>query len=585
MRRFHRPRRWFLLIVLILASAESKGVAAAGSTGPAGDITYLLRWQPSAQGMSARAAIGISLTFTAEGARTTIDFPHRWGLGLRDLHRRISDISVDGSAHAVSLDSPRLELATRPGQRLTVEYRISPRRAHAARSFPEALLPTAGRDHLFLPGEVGLAVPDFFRCTPRSCRKYSVRVRWDVPESWRVASDHGADARDFTVPAIDSRSMLNALFIAGTTFHRRALPGGGVLVFLSPAPVSDAVRDIFDDAAHVAAVVDSRWPAHRGERAIWLDRLAEGRSRTNSAGVQTTSNIALFSSDFERNRGEVLHSFVHEIVHGWIGLQLFAVDERSSPAAYFGWFAEGFTEYFTDVFLFRAGRRSFGDMVETYNETLLALLNQYDPTASLHAMATQRSRRFDRLSYLRGYLLAHELAARLREGGREPLEQRVLRIVREGRKGRLSLPELLGQLAAGDTDIARLLHAVLLEGRPLEVRATALGPCARAVEVSAPVGGPGFDPVRSVQLRRVVGLRTGSAAAKAGLREGDELIEYSLDDSQPWNRSQHRLRVRRNGESKLIAFDPDSGNARSEARVFEVAVDDAADSACGSPWE
>ena len=576
---------WLIVITMTLASAENKGDAVAGSVESMGEISYVVRWQPSAPGVSESTAIGISLAFTAEGARTTIVFPDRWALGLRDLHRRIIDISVDGSIHATSLDIPGLELATRPGQRVTVEYSLSHRQGGAARSFPEALLPTATQDHLFFLGAVGLAVPDFFRCTPRSCRKYSVRVRWDVPGSWRVASDHGADARDFTVPAIDQRSMRDTLFIASSTFHRRALPRGEVLVFLTPARLSNSVSGIIDDAAHVAAVVETHWPIHPGERAIWLDQLEEDLSRTASAGVQTTSNIALFSSDFEHNYGKVLHEFVHEYLHGWIDIDLFVVD-RQSPPTHYRWFTEGFVEYFTDVFLFRSGRRTFRDMVRAYNEALLAYLNQYDPTASLYEMATERSQSLYRsLPYLQGYLLAYELAARLRDGGRETLEQRVLRIVQEGRKRKLSLPDLLARLTDGDADAARWLHAVLLERRPLEVRATVLGPCARLVEISVPVGGLGFDAVRSAELGRVVSLRPESAAAKAGLREGDKLVEFSLDDIQLWSQVPYRLRIRRNGTVKLIAFNPHSGNERRKVRVFDTVVDNVSNSVCGSPWD
>ena len=483
MERFHNPSLgWLVLASAILASAGINGNAEAGSAESMGEISYVVRWQPARQDVSVPAAISISLTFTPEAAQTTIGFPDRWAFGLRDLHRRITGISVDGAVHAGSLDGPRLDLTTRPGRRVTVEYGLRPRRGSAAHTLPEALLPSAAADHLFFLGEVGLAVPDFFRCTRRSCRKYSVRVRWDVPESWRVASDHGANARDFTVPAIDWQSMRNAIFIAGSTFHTRALPGGGGLVFLSPSRVSEFVRDIFDDAANVAAVVEARWPARRGERAIWLDQLAENPSRTNSAGVQATWNMALFSSDFERNRGKILHEFVHEFLHGWIGHELFAID-RSSPPTHYRWFTEGFVEYFTDVFLYRSGRRSFREMVETYNETLLSYTNQDDPEVSLHAIAADGAPLLYRpFPYLRGYLLAHELAARLRDGGRETLEQRVLRIVQEGSRRKLSLPDLLARLTDGDPDTAHWLHAVLQERMPLEVRATALGPCARPVE-------------------------------------------------------------------------------------------------------
>ena len=580
--RFHRPVVWLVLITAIVASTASEADAAAESAGSPGEISYVVRWQPTAPGMSASEGIGISLSFTAKAIQTTIDFPGQWALGLRDLHRHITGISVDGVARAASLDVPRLDLATRPGRRVTVEYRLSRRSVRAARTLQEALLPAATRDHVFIFGWAGLAIPDFFRCTRRACGKYGVRLRWEVPESWRVASDHGADAREFTVPAIDSNSWRDAFFVAGSTFHTRPLPGDSVLVFLTPARYSDIAGDLIDDAAQVAAVVEARWPGKRGERAVWLEQLAKRRSRTALTGVQVTSNIALFSDNLERNREQVLHTFVHEYLHGWIGSELFATHESSLE--HYRWFSEGFVEYFTDVFMFRSGKRSFRDMVDSYNKRMQVLLRQPDPTVPLHAMTNQGSRRRLPLPYFRGYLLAYELAARLRERGRETLEQRVLRVVREGSKDRLSLPDLLAAMADGDADTARWLHAVLLGRKPLEVRATALGPCARPVRVPAPVAGLGFDPVWSAKLGQVVGLRAESAAAKAGLREGDELIGFSLDDIHSRGGAPYRLRVRRNGEGKVIVFNPDSGIERRTTRRFEIAVDDTSHSICGSPW-
>ena len=575
---------WLAAITAILAFVTGKTNAAAESAGLRDEISYLVRWQPTADALPGPDGIGMSLAFTAEATRTAIHFPHRWAFGLHDLHRRITDISVDGSPYAASLLEPRIELATRPGRRVTVEFRLRTRPSGTARSFPEALLPAATRESLVLLGQVGLAVPDFFRCTRQSCREYPVTLRWDVPRSWRVAHDHGGGARNFTVPAIDWRTWRDALFIAGSTFHARPLPAGGELVIMSPARLSDAARAVIDDAAHVAAVVEAHWPAIRSGRAVWLDRLAAKGTGTDRGGIQATSNFALFDSNPERNRASVLRTFVHEYLHGWIGLQLFAVDGRKSPPAHFRWFAEGFVDYFTEVFLFRAGRRSLHEMVEAYNEAQRVFLRQPDPTISLHAMATRQARRHRRLPYVRGFVLAYELAARLREGARATLEQRVLRVVGEAGTVALSLPDLLALLADGDADTAQWLRAVLLERKPLLVRPAALGPCVRPVRVPASVAGLGFDPVWSAKLGRVVDLHAGSAAAGAGLQEGDELVGFSLDDDVFRTRAQRRLHIRRSGEARSIVFRPDSGIERRTTRRFEVDVDDPTDSLCGSPW-
>ncbi len=194
--------------------------------------------------------------------------------------------------------------------------------------------------------------------------------------------------------------------------------------------------------------------------------------------------MAMFRSDFVRSHGEVLRAFLHEYLHGWIGLQLLAVDRPESPAEHFRWFSEGFVEYFTEVFLFRSGRLSICEMADAYDETFRSYRRHDDPVVSIETMAVEGWRRHWRLSYTRGYLIAHELAARLHDGAGGTLEQRVLGIVKEGRERKLSLTDLLARLTDGDPDAARWLRAVLLERRPLERRAAAPEACRRTREAA-----------------------------------------------------------------------------------------------------
>ena len=368
---FHRLERWLVLAAVVLAGAGAGDAAAAGATGSTGEISYVIRWQPAAGGIPRSEAIGMSLTFTAEEARTKIFFPDRWALGLRELHRRITDISVDGSLYAASLDGPTLELKTRLGQRVAVEYLLSRRRSGTAQALPEALLPTATHDHVFLPGWVGLAIPDFFRCTSIPCARRRVRLRWDVPASWRVANDHGAGAREFVVPAIDSPSMLDSLFIAGSTFRSRGLARrreAGAAGHRRASPKSWTASST--TPAHVATIVQAHWPADRGERAVWLDRLAGGSSRGASGAIQATSNMAIFRSDFERGprRGPAcfparVSARLDRIAapggrsaggsRGAFPLVLGRVSSSTSPRC----------------FLFRFGRLSTCEMAVAYDET------------------------------------------------------------------------------------------------------------------------------------------------------------------------------------------------------------------------
>lgn len=80
----------------------------------------------------------------------------------------------------------------------------------------------------------------------------------------------------------------------------------------------------------------------------------------------------------------------------------------------------------------------------------------------------------------------YELAARLHGGSGEMSEQRFLGMVREGRQNELSPADLMARLTDGDAETAHWLHAVLLERKPREKRASTLETCRRTPETPDP---------------------------------------------------------------------------------------------------
>ena len=93
----------------------------------------------------------------------------------------------------------------------------------------------------------------------------------------------------------------------------------------------------------------------------------------------------------------------------------------------------------------------------------------------------------------------------------------------------------------------------VLRGETIRVPADALLPELRGQSRTVYAFDPGFDVAASVQARRVIGLRAGSPAARAGLREGDTLVAASIRDDPD---VPVRLTVRRDGKLHTIRYLP-----------------------------
>jgi predicted metalloprotease with PDZ domain len=129
---------------------------------------------------------------------------------------------------------------------------------------------------------------------------------------------------------------------------------------------------------------------------------------------------------------------------------------------------------------------------------------------ALHWDAQLRERGSSTAAILRGLLLPPPTAS---DQGRQPLATERLFS---------ALEPLLGSQPRAD--VAALVEAA----GPIPYRDTLLGPCFTMQPAEFRRFELGFDVWASVKQRRLVGLVSGSAAAAAGLREGDVLKGWSI---------------------------------------------------------
>lgn len=165
------------------------------------------------------------------------------------------------------------------------------------------------------------------------------------------------------------------------------------------------------------------------------------------------------------------------------------------------------------------------------------------------------------LPYDRGmlYFATIDDAVRKKSGGKRSLDDLMLAMLRLERGGRVltnadweaQLERELGRRAVAD-------FRAFLDGRMPIPASDAFGPCFARTAVPLRRYVLGFDPAVLAEPKRIVrGLVAGSAAAVAGLRDGDEIVVPVPQDAIQGNQQERlKLTVRRDGRTFPIVYLP-----------------------------
>lgn len=266
------------------------------------------------------------------------------------------------------------------------------------------------------------------------------------------------------------------------------------------------------------------------------------------------SFVGTFDQHTDVNRFKVTlsHEMVHTFVQGLDGGGL----ENS-------WFNEGIAVHYARLLALRAGKISQADFLDDLNSTAARyytnILNT-TPNADIPARFWVDTR-VRVLPYDRGALYFAQLN-----------DEIVL-----ASKGRRSLDDLLfafldsrttGKALTQETWVAAVVREIgekgrtqfdaMMRGQPIVLRAEAFGPCLRRTDVQLRRYELGFTPDVLIQQRRIVsGLIPGSAAEKAGIRDGDEIVKpVPQDGIQADQDAKLNLRISRGGKLMDISYLP-----------------------------
>jgi len=247
-------------------------------------------------------------------------------------------------------------------------------------------------------------------------------------------------------------------------------------------------------------------------------------------------------------------TLAHEMVHTFVGLM------NESSAA---WYGEGIAVYYQRVLPFRAGLISRSDFLKDVNETaaryyadILNTTPNDEISARFWADTRVRVLPYDRGSLY--FALVDEEMRKASKGARS-LDDLVLAMLKRRREGlsvtvadwREAVTKALGPRGQADFD-------AMLAGKVISLPSDSFGPCFELTSAPMRRYELGFTPDVLTEPKRIVrGLVAGSAAERAGLRNGDEIVKpVPQDGIQNDQHALLHLIIRRDGSVQTISYLP-----------------------------
>lgn len=373
-------------------------------------------------------------------------------------------------------------------------------------------------------------------------------VRWHVGSLGEGAGSASSLGVGSEVRAeATSEELAHAAYVAGPLSVAEG-EGGQKMVLLGKAELD--VGAVLDWTGRVHRLAERLFEGDAAsgapsssDRFLFLLVTQPGMGRSHN-GAHLSRSFALWFDGSRALDPALRIAIAHELIHKWIGASVRLDDERGRPAK---WFAEGFAVHYARRLLFDEKLITPKDFAEDLRRTI-------DPGRDVRDEA-----------YRRGALYAAHMDAsiRSRSRGKRSLDDvmRELLVAAKVKKSEVLPLSALRDAAIrelGDAAAEELDEAVVRGARPIILPDGAFGPCIKRRRAKEMVFDLGFDPASLKGDPGVIrGVVKGSAAARAGLRDGLIVLDATLpDEGDPDKAREVEITVAGGRGARKIRFMP-----------------------------
>jgi predicted metalloprotease with PDZ domain len=411
----------------------------------------------------------------------------------------------------------------------------------------------------------------YFLALPVSEVPHRIALKWDlsqVPEGTRGVSSFGEGNQDTVSPL---ETLAFSFYMVGPIKSQPADGKGNFGFYWLAQPPFD-VAQIADGIFKLYGYMSKFFHDEGGHYRVFV------RGNPYPAGGGTALNNSFmfgYGSDGTTIAEGPQMLIAHEMAHNWPKLNGAVEEDHASTA----WYTEGTAEYYSALLSERAGAISNDKFLNVINEHA----ENYYTNPYLTLTNKQAGEKFwsdghaQRVPYGRGFMYLARVDAQMRRksGGKRSVDDLVLQILEEQKAGKkIGLNEWRGLVVKELGEDAGREYDEMTVGKPMEPAATSFGPCFHPLQEQVKPFELGYD---GMQPGLVKNLISDSAAAKAGVQEGDVVLSFTpLDLVRNDPNKTMDLKLRRGDRELEVNYLPRKEAVPAWHWVRDAAVSDAA---------
>ena len=390
---------------------------------------------------------------------------------------------------------------------------------------------------------------------PAESGPFRLRVHWDLgqlaPGSAGMSTLGDGDFE--TQATVDQ--IVSSFFIAGPLGR---YPEQGDINGFRSAWLGTAPFDVKEVMAWTAKAFEALKKFYRTkDPESYRFFLIVGPQNTGVGGTGLGNSFMLFAPTDAKLAGDPRGTITHEMTHYWNG----GMDDEAGSSF---WFSEGLTVHYTSLLMYRAGLFTADEYLKDVNGTVARYMTNPQRNLPNDRIAEffWKDRNAQIVPYDRGSLYFAHVDAQIREAskGKRTLDDVILELFERRRNGEpLTQEKWLEALTRELGPSARPeFESIIIRGKDFVPRSAAFGPEYELVPTTLRRYELGFDEnVFVTPEKRVTGLVKGSAAERACLRDGDQILnDVDLHAMRDIDDYLLKLKIKRGEEIREIEYVP-----------------------------